>query len=241
MTLLLIALIMFFALLTLSLTGFGHALVAMPLLTPLVGIEVAAPLVAIVSLTGELIMLVRYRRQINIGSVWRLSLAALVGIPLGIMLARALDERIVLVALGVLAAGYGAYALLNLRLPELRNRNWAFPFGFVAGLLSGAYNTGGPPVVIYGSLSRWPAEAFKSSVQGMFVINSVFIVSLHFLTGHVTTPVMEGYVVALPMLVLGLIVGFRLEPRLNPVLFRRLVLVLLVLVGLRLIAVNLLG
>lgn len=241
MTLLLIALIMFFAFFTLSLTGFGHALVAMPLLTPLVGIEVAAPLVALVSLTGELIMLARYRQHLRISSVWRLSLAALLGIPLGVFLARALDQRLVLMVLGGVAAGYGVYALLNLRLPEIRSRNWAFPFGFVAGLLSGAYNTGGPPIVIYGSLSRWPAETFKSSVQGMFVINGALVISLHTLAGHITAPVAAGYLVALPMLVLGLLAGFRLERHVNPALFRRLVLLLLVLVGLRLMAVSLLG
>jgi hypothetical protein len=235
MSLFLLAIIIFFAYLTLSLTGFGHALVAMPFLVPLLGVHIAAPLVALTAVTGEVIMLIRYRRQLNFRTVWRLIIAALCGVPLGVALLRQADPRIVLLILGLVSSGYGLYALLDLRLPEIHHPNWAFAFGFVTGLLSGAYNTGGPPVVIYGNCRRWPPAEFKSSLQGLFIAMDITIVLTHAVSGNFTPPVWQGYVIAVPALLLGLFAGFQLERRVDPALFRKLVLILLIVAGLRLI------
>lgn len=232
---LLLAAIFFFAFLILGLTGFGHALVAMPLLVPALGVQGAAPLVALVSLTGECIMLIRYRRQLKLRTLWRLVLASIIAIPLGVWGVRIVDERFALTVLGMIAIGYGAYSLLDLWLPQVQNPNWAFGFGFLSGLLSGAYNTGGPPVVIYGTLNRWPPAEFKSSLQGMFVLNTLAVVATHGLSGNITAAVLTNFLVALPTLCLGLFAGWQLEKRVNPALFRKIVLVMLIMIGLRLV------
>jgi uncharacterized membrane protein YfcA len=228
-------LIIAFAFFTFGLTGFGSGLVAMPLLVPLLGVSVAAPLFACISLTGETLMLARHRRSLNVGGVWRLALSSVVMIPLGAALAHSADERVVLLLLGLVTAGYGVYGLLNLRLPRLANPNWALVFGALCGLLSGAYNTGGPPLVIYGSMAGWTPAEFKSGLPGVFLLNSITVVTTHALGGRITPFVGVGYLIALPALLVGLLVGWRLERYIDPALFRRLVLVLLVGVGLRLV------
>jgi uncharacterized protein len=232
--------IMFFSALTFGLTGFGSALVAMPLLTPLLGVEVAAPLFALLALVLEMVSLVRYRRHLRFQAVWRLMLASLLAIPIGVTLAQALPERVVLLLLGLVVAGYGLYRLLKLPLPHLANPNFAFGFGFVGGLLSGAYNTGGPPVVIYGNMSRWSPAEFKSSLQGFFLVNSTLVVTLHLINRHMTPDVLQGVLLSVPVVLLGLWLGWQLERRVNPVVFERLVLIVLVLVGGRLVLANLL-
>src|SRR5262249_41620425 len=158
---------------------FGNALIAMPLLTPLIGIGAAAPLFALVSLTNESITLYRYRQHLNFRAVWRLILASVIAIPIGVTVASSLNQTWVLFLLGIIITAYGSYSLLKPSLPQIHNSNWSFGFGFIAGLLSGAYNTGGPPVVIYGNLSRWAPTEFKSNLQSAFVFNSLFVVTIH--------------------------------------------------------------
>jgi uncharacterized protein len=218
--------------------GFGSALVAMPLLSPLVGIETAAPLFALTALVSELIMLLRYREHLNVRAVWRLVLATSVATPFGIAVAGILDPRIALLPLGFVVAGYGLYSLLSPHIPQLKNPNWAFGFGFMGGLLGGAYNTGGPPVVIYGNISRWPPGEFKSSLQSIFIINSTIVVVTHTLSGHMTTSVLHDLLFGLPAMLIGLLVGWALEKRVNPAQFRKVVLIVLVIIGLRLIMTN---
>lgn len=229
-----LAAVIFLSFLTLSLAGFGHALVAMPLLTPILGLRLAAPLVALISITGETLMLIRHRRALHFRTVRRLLVGSIAGIPLGVLLLGA-DEVVGPKVLGLIAAAYGLYGLLNLRLPHIRHPNWAVVFGFTAGLFTGAYNTGGPPLVIYGTCRRWDPAEFKSSLQGLFVVNSLVVVSTHALAGNFNPPVWHSFWMALPAMALGLLVGFRLERYVNPRLFRRLVLILLVILGVRLL------
>lgn len=228
-------LIVFLAVFTQSLSGFGSALVAMALLPPVIGLSLATPLVALVMITIEVVLLLRYRQALNIRAVWRIVLAALIGIPLGISFLIRLDGGLVLSALGVVIAAYALYALFDIRLPALIHPAWAYGFGFLAGLLGGAYNTSGPPVILYGNCRRWGAAEFKSNLQGFFVVTSLFVVLSHAWNRNLTGEVWRYYLLTLPAMALGVMLGTSLDTRLNPITFRRIVLVLLLGMGIRLI------
>ena len=227
--------VVFLAIFTQSLAGFGLALIAMPLLVEGIGIELAAPLIALVGATAELVILLRYRAALNLRAVGPLSLASLVGIPLGVYGLRQVDSNVVPVVLGVIILGYALYALVAPRLPEIRHAGWAYGFGFVAGVLSGAYNTSGPPVVIYGNCRQWLPAEFKCNLQGFFLLNSAAVILTHAVSGHFTRPVWQAYLLALPAIGLGLVAGFALDKKVEPAVFRKMVLVLLIVLGVRLI------
>jgi uncharacterized membrane protein YfcA len=230
-----IAIVVFLAVFTQSLTGFGSALVAMALLPGMLGMQTVTPLVALISLSLEIVLLIRYHRALNINAVWRLMLGSLVGIPLGIFALSRVDENLVMAFLGIVIAAYALYALLDVRLPELKNSLWAYGFGFVAGLLGGAYNTSGPPVVIYGNCRRWIPAEFKSNLQGFFLVNSLLVVSGHVWSGNVTSSVWRNYSYSVPAIALGILLGIGLDRYLNPEIFRKLVLLLLLVMSFRLI------
>ena len=231
-----IVLTIFLAIFTQSLTGFGTGLVSMALLPALVGIRAAAPLVALTAGTLELTLVIRYRNTLNVQSVWRLLIAASGGIPLGIVLLRNLDERIGLTLLGIVLVGYPLYALFSPQLPKLEGRPWPYVFGFVAGLLGGAYNTSGPPIIIYGDSRGWAPTEFKANLQGFFLLNDVLVIVSHALSGNLTSLVWQNYLMTLPGLALGMFAGLALSRSINPATFRKTVLLLLFVLGLRMIA-----
>ncbi len=234
----LIALIIFLGSFTQSLTGFGSALVAMALLPPLLGLDISSPLVAGTALGLETLMLIRYRESLKIDSIWRVLAASLIGVPLGVYFLSRIDENIALFALGIVIAGYAMYALFGFRLPELTHPLWAWTAGLVSGMLGGAYNTSGPAVVMYGNCRRWNAGEFKSNVSGFFVINSVMVTASHFFSGHFTADVTRIFWFAIPAMFTGFLAGQTLDRWISPSLFRKLVLILLVILGARLIAVS---
>ncbi len=230
-----VALVMLVSTFTQTLTGFGSALVSMSILPSLLGIRVAAPLVALMAVTLEAILLIRLRGAMSLRAVWRMSLASIVGIPIGLGLARSISEDFVLAVLGVILVGYSLYALITPRLPELKHPTWAFAFGFVGGILSGAYNVAGPAAVIYGNCRRWSPDEFRSNLQAFFLINDAFVLINHGLAGNLQPIVWSNYLVALPAIVIGIFFGLKLDRRINPDVFRKLVQVLLIVMGLRLI------
>ena len=235
MTIFWVGLVVFLAVFTQSLSGFGSALVAMSLLPAIIGIHVATPLVALVGFTLEIVLIIRYRQSLNVRAIWRIVLAALVGIPVGVYFLSNADEKLSLTLLGVVLTGYAVYALLGLKMPNLNGPVWAYLAGLFGGLLGGAYNTSGPPVIVYADCNRWPPDAFKSNLQGYFVIISVIVVASHVMNGNFTSQVWHLFWWTIPSIVIGLIAGLSLDRWLNPLLFRRLVLVLLLVMGIRLI------
>src|SRR6516225_11716478 len=90
-----VAAVIFLATLIRSAFGFGEALVAVPLLALVIPVEVAAPLAVLVSITVAGVVLLQDWRHVRVGSAWRLVLATLPGIPLGLLLLTAAAERVV--------------------------------------------------------------------------------------------------------------------------------------------------
>ena len=231
----LVGLVVFLAVFTQSLSGFGVALVSMALLPSLIGIKVATPFVALFALVLEIVLVARYWKSIEFRAVWHIALAAVVGTPLGVLFLVRVNERISLTVLGVVIAGYALYALLGLKMPRIEKPGWAYLAGLLGGMLGGAYNTSGPPVIVYADCRRWPPDVFKGNLQGYFIIVSSAVVVSHALTGNFTPQVWNLVWWTLPFLAVGILAGLSLDRWLNPATFRRVVLVLLVLMGIRLI------
>ena len=215
--------------------GFGSALVAMPLLVPLLGLETATPLVAMMSIVTAPSMAWKYRHACQWGEVWRMMAGALPGVAVGLALPNVIDPHIVVVCAGVVVMAYAVYGLVGPHLPHIRNRAWATPFGAMAGLLYGAFNIGGPPVVIYGTCRRWAPNSVRANLQTQSVVIVYCVFFGHLFQGHCTTQVWVDFAAILPAMALALVVGFWLNRYVNAAMFRRIVLVLLVVVGAMLI------
>ena len=141
------------------------------------------------------------------------------------------DAQVVTRTLGVILILYAAYNLLGWAMPPLRHRAWAVVAGFSSGVLSGAFNTGGPPVIVFANARGWTAERFRGNLQTYFVLTSFFLLVSHGLTGHFTPVVLRTALIGVPALLVGQLLGVRLCRYLNPDTFRRLVLIFLLLLG----------
>jgi len=230
-----IACVLFLSAFTQSLTGFGLALVSMPLLSLLIGLRQATPLVAVISIFVEIVLLWRYRDHLSGEPVLHLILASLVGVPLGVVFLRHLPERVMLGGLGLVLAGYGAYALAGWRLPALNGRGWAWLMGLVAGALGGAYNTSGPPVILYGHAKGWPPAQFKANLQAFFLVSSSMVFLSHWLAGTIQPLTWRQAAFSMPAMAVGLWLGGQMDRLLSPERFRQIVLIALVVLGVRMV------
>jgi uncharacterized protein len=230
-TLLLTVAVLFAAAFVRSALGFGDALLAMPLLALLVGMRVATPVVAFAASTIGITILLSHWRSVDVRSTWRLVAASLIGIPFGLVLLKLAPESYVKAALGALLILYGLYSLLAPKLPAVQSDWSAYVFGFVAGVLGGAYNTNGPPVVVYGALRHWPPEHFRATLQGCFLLTGLMILVGHGVAGLWTPEVLRLYLFSLPAILLAIYLGAKLNRRIPRETFSRVVYVFLVIMG----------
>ncbi len=215
-----------------SAIGFGDALIAMPLLALFVDVRLATPLVAFMSSTIAVVILYAEWRTVHFGAAWKLIVSTIVGIPLGLVFLKHVPESLVKGILGVVLVGFGLYNMILPRLPVLRNDRPAFAVGFVAGILGGAYNTNGPPVVIYGTMRRWPPKQFRSTLQCYFLPTGLVVLLGHGVAGLWTPTVLRLYAWAFPLILLAILLGGKLNRRIPRDRFNRLIYGFLVAVGL---------
>jgi len=223
--------ILFLSTFTRSALGFGDALIAMPLLAMVVGMRTATPLVAFAASTIAITIMLGGWRRVDFGTAWRLIVSSLVGIPIGLFFLKAAPEVIVQAILGLVLIVFGSYSLLKPNLLALRGERLSYLFGLAAGILGGAYNANGPPVVIYGALRRWPPERFRATLQCYFVPTGLTILISHGLAGLWNPTVLRLYAYALPVIMLAIFLGGRLNKAMAGGRFNRVVYVSLVAMG----------
>jgi uncharacterized protein len=227
--------VLFLAALIKATLGFGESLLAMPLLTLILGLSTATPLVGLVVTTLTLLMLSSSWRKIDLYSTRRLLGAAVLGVPIGVLLVRWAPVALITRMLGVILIGFGLFSLFRPTLITLAHPAWSYLFGFLAGVLGSAYNTSGPPMVLYSAAQRWPPDRFRATMQSVFLPISLLVLISHALAGLWSPRVFELYVLSLPLLLLATWLGERLSQHISKHRFDRLVYGALVLLGLLLL------
>ena len=221
--------------------GFGDALLAMPLLALSIDLNVSRPLVALNSMTMAGVIVWRDWHNVHHASAWRLALSGLVGIPFGFLLIGWLDERLVKIILALLVTGYATVCLTRSQTLKLTTERCSPLFGFLSGLLGGAYNTGGPPLVIYGTARGWTAEQFRATMHAVFFPVSLCIVGGHAATGLISHKVLLFYLLSLPLMFVALALGKEFNRRLATRQFQVVIYWLLMAIGVALLADSLPG
>lgn len=211
-----VILILFAATVIRSAFGFGEALIAVPLLALLLPVEVAAPVAVLVSITVASVAVVQDWRHIHVRSAGWLALSTLAGIPLGLYLLTAAAESVVKSLLAVVILVFSTYSLVSRKQQELKDDGLAWLFGFMAGILGGAYGMNGPPLVMYASLRRWSPAHFRATLQGYFLPASLVSLGGYWLVGLWTPEVNRYYLLGLPAVVAAIFLGRFLNSRMDP-------------------------
>jgi len=200
--------VLFFGAFTRSSLGFGDAVIAMPLLAMIIDIRTATPLVALCASLIAFTILIKNWRKTDLRATYPLILSSFAGIPVGLLVVKNIPETYLKTILGALLILYGLFRFIKPSWNVKEDKGpIAYFFGFIAGILGGAYNTNGPPIVIYGSLRQWPQERFRATLQGYFFPTGILIFLGHGASGLWTSDVLKLFIMAIPFVLLGIFLG----------------------------------
>jgi uncharacterized protein len=176
----LLAGIAFLGALVFGLTGFGAALVTIPLATHIVPLPFALALFAL----GDLAAALRVGTEspkTAVRSEWtRLVPMILVGTALGVTALVSLPRSIGMLLLGVFVLCYALYSLFRHPSGRVISPRWAWVAGFLGGITSTLFGAGGPPYVIYLSQRGLTKEQFRATL-GFATMTSISLRVLAFL------------------------------------------------------------
>lgn len=233
-TILSVSLVMFLSTTVVRIAGFGGALVAMPLLVPLLGLQVASPLTNLIALPTFLFALVQQWREMTLADVWRMAIANILLAPLGIYLVYIIPEMWLFLSLGAVCMLYGLMRMANIQTIQHTNLNWAYFYGGISGLIGGAFNIGGPPAVLYADTRHWEPDRFRANMFSYFLVTSIFSIIGRYVAGQITVPVLWLWAFSLPAVFFAILTGQFIANRINKRQFQQIVFVLLIVLGTRL-------
>lgn len=208
-------------------SGFGFALLAVPLSSLAIGPKdaVVVAMVAGFVSSGKMAWGLRARAQVR--ELRRLLLGAAVGLPLGVVGLALIPEDPLQVALAVVVLAMVVALGVGFRRPSTHPRTQVGA-GVASGLLNGSLGTGGPPVILLLQAADTEQHSFRATTTSFFAVCDVVAIPLIVISGAASAIGWWCAAASLPALLVGDAIGDRLAYRIDAAQFRRLVLGLLV-------------
>lgn len=222
-----VALSVFTAALTQVLSGFGFALMAVPLMTLAVPVKEAVVISTLLGVGVSSWQAWHLRAAAQRPVARRMVLAAYAGMPLGLWIYLTVDDHVLRLILGVAVLLAVVLLARGLDLSHV-GRGLDLGAGFISGVLNTSLSTNGPPLVFGLSARRLTPDAFRATINTVFAASNVLGVTLFVIAGRVTGAGLLAAAIALPALVGGQLVGYPLRRHVDGERFKVLVIVLLV-------------
>ncbi len=205
---------------------------SMALLPLVLDLQDAVPMVAVQCLVINVVLWYRHREDFRLQRILPLVAGALVGVPLGVLALSWLPAQGLFAVLGIVML---LYAAQNLR-PSVRqgpplSDRWGPLFGLVSGALGAAFNTGGPPAILYVAWKRLDKGATKATLLGFFCCISFVQVPLLAHQGLLQMEHVRTDLALVPAILLGAGAGLLVYQRLNAARFAKVLVVLIGLAG----------
>lgn len=210
-----------------GISGFGFALLAMPLLSFIVDPKDAVAVSTLVGTVASGSLLARHRHAVRWDLLWTLLVAAAAGMPLGLYLLVVIAERPLRLLLAVVVVAFAALLASGWRLRG-SSRGFDLAAGFTSGLLNTSLSTNGPPLVVALQARDLEPDEFRGTISALFFASSLMANALLARAGRYHEETLMHAAIGVPALLVGGAIGARIARRLPAAAFRRVVLALLV-------------
>jgi len=206
-----------------GLTGFGAAMVAVPILVQFIPLQFVVPMLLLLDLVTTSMVGVRNWNSVSRSELLRLIPFMMVGVALGTTVLAKVESRWLLVGLGLFVLMMTGRALLgsSARIQELA-RGWSVPAGVVGGIFSALFGTGGPIYTMYLSRRLPQMDAFRSTIAAVILSSALVRLAAFASSGLLQQgDLLRSAAFAMPFSLVGLAVGSRLRKRIPTDTVRR--------------------
>ncbi len=215
-----------------GLTGFGFSILSLPLITLLISPKIAVPILVLYSIVINIVVFFSARKAFKLKKVWILMIFGIIGVPIGAHFLVTLNDNLIKLFIGIFITIFGILLLFGFRRKIKHEKISMVPIGIISGILSGSVSMGGPPVILFLSNQGANKQAFRANLAVYFFILNIFTIPVYFLNGLITKIVISYSITFLTALVIGVIIGNFLSHKIKENHFRKLTLILLIIMGL---------
>lgn len=207
-TIILVSMIIALAGFTQGLTGFGSALVSVPLLSLIVGAQTAVPIAGIFGWLVTLPIVWKMRPSIQHRTGLILFVGSIPASFVGAKLLASLPSQYILLTMGAVLIVSSVHSLRSTK-PLFKKTSIPVTLGagFTSGMLGASVGESGPPVIAYTSMQPWSADQIKSTLAFFFMLQMIGANISFWNEGLITDAVLSLVASALPAFAIGLTGG----------------------------------
>ncbi|WP_234122664.1 sulfite exporter TauE/SafE family protein [Clostridium hydrogenum] len=217
---------------TQGMTGFGFALIAVPLLSLFIPeIRNITPIIVIYSLLTNIIIAYKARHYVNFKKIIPLIIFGIAATPIGTLMLIYVKVQPLKIVIGLIVTITAFAMLKNLKI-EIKNEKIAYSIvGILSGFLNGSAGLSGPPVVLFLTNQNTDKDVFRSNLTFYGIATNIFAIILFVLEGVINISVLRFTIYYIPALIIGVFLGIKLSAKINEVLFRKLTIYLIGILG----------
>ncbi|HJY78621.1 MAG TPA: sulfite exporter TauE/SafE family protein [Burkholderiales bacterium] len=216
-----------------GITGFGSALISVPLLALSQPLQFAIPLVLALDFTASVVLGSTNSKKANWSEIKILLPAGMVGASIGAFALLRLPTEPVLVALGTFTMFFGFRNIFGLQPAGRLSRTWAIPAGLAGGGAGALFGAGSPPYIIYLTRRLLDKSEVRATFSWLIAIDGGFRLGLFLIAGLLFEPKLQmAYALGLMPMALGLYMGNKVHMDITSEGMLKVVGTLLVLSGL---------
>lgn len=235
-------------------SGFGLGLLAVSILISYHSPRIVIPSLVLIYIFTCSLLVYEHRKEINkdffknnlLVSSYSL-IIALFGMLLGSFILSTVSPRVINLLLGLLISSISVYyfilefknskllsfAYCNHHIRTVKNRIICYLLSWFSGLLEGFAGIGGPPIVIFMLYQRYNPAVFITTISAYSLILSLLRVIIYQNMGLFDFKVLTLFGFILPFITIGFSIGIIVRRRLlSDKIFRRIVILVLLLIGL---------
>lgn len=196
-------------------TGFGAALIAMPIIAMVVPMKIAVPCGTLIAFFMNLQMIRNFWRFIDWKRLMPMIWAAPFGAFTGVSFAKSVDGGYLQLGLGILLATYASWALVFEGAKKRRpiHRNWGALAGFSSAAIGTSIGMGGPPTIVFTALSGWSKDSIKAGIAGYFLVAGSIMIPMQVWGGLQSVHALSAACVSIPTVYMGTRLGILLAKK----------------------------
>lgn len=217
-----------------SATGFGFAVIAVPLFLLTLDSTTVIQINIVLNLVNALLIAPRIWRLAPTGLLRDLCVGALIGLPIGIVVFNMANVDHLKVAVAVLIIGFCVHLMMSSTrraTSRVPGKTGSITTGGFSGALTSALAMPGPPVLIYLAHFDVDKDAFRATNLSLYVVAYGCALLLQATLGDMSLETWTISAILVPVVILGAATGHALAPWLSERVFRASVLVTLLATG----------
>ena len=215
-TLVSVPLIGLLAYIILGISGFGSALVSIPLLVHFLPLQTVVPLAVLVDFLATATTGIKFRGDVEIAELKFLVPPMIAGILAGVTVLTTLPKQAAVILLGAFVTGYGVYRLVAKTSTKALSRWWGIPTGLFGGVIGGLFGVGGPIYAAYLTARISDYTRMRATLSAVFSCSTGFRIVVFLISGlMLQKEVGWGVLLLVPSMLIGLTIGHRLHAKLS--------------------------